>query len=148
MDKSVLISIQPYWCSQIVNGDKTLEIRKSKPKLPTPFKCYIYCTKGDKYNPLEYHRDDGKIVTLNGKIIGEFICDNIEEISVPYPAYQNELPKRILEESCTTYLYLHRYALISNDCNLFAWHISDLKIYNEPKEMKGRVPQSWKYVEE
>lgn len=42
--KTVLISIQPKWCELILSGDKTLEIRKNKPKLITPFKCYIYCT--------------------------------------------------------------------------------------------------------
>lgn len=44
--KSVLISIHPKWCEKIANGEKTIEVRKTKPKLDTPFKCYIYCTKG------------------------------------------------------------------------------------------------------
>lgn len=42
MDKSVLISIRPKWCEKIVNGEKTIEVRKTRPKLQTPFKCYIY----------------------------------------------------------------------------------------------------------
>ena len=42
--KSVLISIQPKWCELIANGKKTVEIRKTKPKIDTPFKAYIYCT--------------------------------------------------------------------------------------------------------
>ena len=45
MNKAVLISIQPKWCKLIANGKKTIEIRKSRPKLATPFKCYIYCTR-------------------------------------------------------------------------------------------------------
>ena len=45
--KEVLISIQPRWCKLIANGKKTVEVRKTKPKLETPFKAYIYCTKGD-----------------------------------------------------------------------------------------------------
>ena len=44
MSKSVLISIQPEWCYRILSGEKTIEIRKNKPNLTTPFKCYIYCT--------------------------------------------------------------------------------------------------------
>ena len=44
--KSVLISIKPKWCELIANGEKTIEVRKTKPKLETPFKCYIYCAKG------------------------------------------------------------------------------------------------------
>lgn len=35
---------------------------------------------------------------------------------------------------------------------IFGWHISDLKIYDEPKELSEfgltRSPQSWCYVEE
>lgn len=44
MSKAVLISIRPKWCEKIVNGEKTIEIRKTRPRLETPFKCYIYCT--------------------------------------------------------------------------------------------------------
>lgn len=44
MDKSVLISIRPEWCELIVSGEKTIEVRKTRPKLDMPFKCYIYCT--------------------------------------------------------------------------------------------------------
>ena len=49
MDKSVLISIRPKWCEKIVNGEKTIEVRKTRPKLQTPFKCYIYCTMDHPY---------------------------------------------------------------------------------------------------
>ena len=31
--KSVLISIQPKWCELIASGQKTVEVRKSKPKM-------------------------------------------------------------------------------------------------------------------
>lgn len=40
MSKAVLISIRPKWCEKIINGDKTIEVRKTRPKLDTPFKCY------------------------------------------------------------------------------------------------------------
>lgn len=42
--KAVLISIRPKWCEKIASGEKKIEVRKSRPKLQTPFKCYIYCT--------------------------------------------------------------------------------------------------------
>jgi predicted transcriptional regulator len=44
VSKAVLISIQPKWCEKIANGKKTVEVRKNRPKLETPFKCYIYFT--------------------------------------------------------------------------------------------------------
>ncbi len=43
--KSVLLSIKPEYCFLIADDIKTIEVRKIKPKLDTPFKCYIYCTK-------------------------------------------------------------------------------------------------------
>lgn len=43
--KSVLLSIKPKYCELIAKGKKTIEVRKSMPKLDTPFKCYIYMTK-------------------------------------------------------------------------------------------------------
>lgn len=48
MSKAVLISIRPEWCEKIVNGRKTIEVRKTRPKMDTPFKCYIYCTKPEE----------------------------------------------------------------------------------------------------
>lgn len=79
---NILISIKPQWCNLILNGRKTLEIRKSKPNLTTPFRCYIYCSEKNAQNPhhiLEIHNLDGKIIKANGKVIGEFICDYIKE---------------------------------------------------------------------
>ena len=42
MSKAVLISIRPEWCEKIINGRKNIEVRKTRPKMDTPFKCYIY----------------------------------------------------------------------------------------------------------
>lgn len=45
MSKAVLISILPNWVEKICSGEKTIEVRRTRPKIETPFKCYIYCTK-------------------------------------------------------------------------------------------------------
>ncbi|MGN0688940.1 MAG: hypothetical protein ACI4KH_00810 [Oscillospiraceae bacterium] len=42
--KSILMAIHPEFCCLIVSGQKTIEIRKIIPKLKTPFKVYVYCT--------------------------------------------------------------------------------------------------------
>lgn len=77
--KAVLISIRPEWCEKIASGEKTIEVRKKRPKLPTPFKCYIYMTKQKK-------GEDGWIAAVcaenrcyygAGSVIGEFVCDEI-----------------------------------------------------------------------
>ena len=80
MSKAVMLSIRPKWCEKIIIGRKTMELRKSVPKLEVPFKCYIYCTMPDTKDPhniLELHGADGKIRKANGKVIGEFTCDRI-----------------------------------------------------------------------
>ena len=45
MSKAVMLSIRPKWVEKIASGEKTIEVRKTRPKLETPFKCYIYCTR-------------------------------------------------------------------------------------------------------
>lgn len=83
--KAVLISIKPKWCKLIMDGQKTVEIRKSRPKIETPFKCYIYCTENkDTHDLLELHTNDGKIKKMNGKVIGEFVCDRISEYEMEW----------------------------------------------------------------
>ena len=49
MSKAVMLSIRPKWCKKIVNGEKTIEVRKTRPNIATPFKCYIYCTMDHPY---------------------------------------------------------------------------------------------------
>lgn len=98
MDKAVLISIQPKWCELIASGEKTLEVRKTSPKLEPPFKCYIYCTNkrpflvwGDVFRgnwEIEftslygYNRKEAEKIwdVFNGKVIGEFTCNKILSI--------------------------------------------------------------------
>lgn len=149
--KAVLISIQPKWCELIAAGKKILEVRKTRPKLETPFKCYIYCTLSGSN---EFFKDDlngdvaawnrGKWGERKGNVIGEFICDNIMCFDVPYPAFQSKMDKRIIEESCCTYWQLHRYAY--HDA-LYGWHISNLKIYDKPKKIREFCFPEEKYCE-
>ena len=129
--KAVMISIQPQYVDKIISGKKTIEVRKSRPNTGTPFKCYIYETKGKKQywsQPLPIPYFEGK-----GKVIGEFICDCIEEFkvfengSVQYWNYNN------LEKSCLTYDEISNY--IGKNKKGYALYILDLKIYDKPKEI-------------
>lgn len=120
MSKAVLISIKPKWCERIATKRKTIELRKSKPNLKPPFKCYIYCTKF-KY---------GEIVCFpqwkTGKVIGEFVCDGILSHCEMANADIAE------QQSCVRREKIFQYA---NGKEVFGWHISDLMIYDEPKEL-------------
>ena len=122
--KSVLISIRPKWCELIASGEKTIEVRKTKPKIETPFKCYIYCTQ-DKYVEFVNHNN----WRGNGKVIGEFIC---KSTSIFHPK-SITCESSIKKASCLTVQALIDYA--GNKEHIWGWHISDLKIYDKPKEL-------------
>lgn len=195
-NKAVLISIQPKWCELILKGKKTVEVRKTRPKLETPFKCYVYQTKGkeklidiikdgdDCYGET-YHgkpvfiktREDSRYAGLferEQKVIGEFVCDRIDTIDIIDDSTMtyirvNQLSQlsqysdvRITAETCLNINQLQHYL---DDKKGYGWHISDLKIYDDPKklsEFEGlrktkfgyepieikKPPQSWYYVEE
>ncbi len=203
MSKAVMISIRPKWCEKICSGEKTIEVRKTRPKLETPFKCYIYCTKakgrlveilkdGDENYGEIYHGkpvfiklDEGSVCDMWGKrlkVIGEFTCDRIYELKPRSPggSYyvkgESQLTTNdVARQSCLTLKDMHEYLQAKVG---YGWHISDLVIYDEPKELSEfqratdpcdschaeytwectgckklsgdikRAPQSWGYVEE
>lgn len=177
MAKAVLISIQPKWCELIASGKKTVEVRKTQPKLETPFKCYIYMTSGDASIPdgkgMVHHHSGGRCV------IGEFVCDGIyavlahPDIFAGHPMFYDHT----IKAACLTNEEVERY---SEGKDLCGWHISGLVIYDRAKKLsefmkpcgsdlycescamfsesrdlcgnKARVlyraPQSWCYVDE
>ena len=136
MSKAVLISIRPKWVEKIANGEKTIEVRKTRPKLDTPFKAYIYCTMPDAKDPhniLELHGADGKIRKANGKVIGEFTCDRIDRLAPandPYGIY--DIGDDYVLQTCLGNGALWDYG---HGTPLYGWHISDLRIYDAPKKL-------------
>ena len=163
MNKAVMLSIRPKWVEKIASGEKTIEVRKTRPKMNTPFKCYIYCTS---QGCNEFFRVDlggdvakwnrGKWADRKGKVIGEFTCDRIYEL-----APLNHAPDDVEKQACLTREEIVNYLKGTGH----GWHISDLLIYDQPRELseftglrtfKGgfelrkidRPPQSWCYVEE
>lgn len=163
MKRAVLISINPKWCELIASGKKTIEVRKTKPKLLPPFKCYIYCTQTDELM---------KYPGWPGRVIGEFTCDWCDPFQ-PRRADFAELSLGSLVQPRELYEY-------AKGKTLYGWHITGLKLYAEPMEISEfkrwnrteqtapcahvyalyspcesctecnlkRAPQSWTYVEE
>lgn len=127
--KAVLISIQPKWCELIASGKKTVEVRKTRPKLETPFKVYIYRTKG-----VVKHLVNGKWFNMEvgGTVIGEFICNNVECFTMDYRR-DDEQTQRISKLSCVDMTSLMEYE--ANSPCLYGWHISNLVIYDDPKPL-------------
>lgn len=132
--KSVLISIQPRWCELIASGKKTIEVRKTRPKLETPFKVYIYETQGRTETPF-VDEEGHHIFKGRGQVIGEFVCDRIDAFSVPYPAWfahMDDKTKSIIVDACLTPNAVHAY---NGTRKTYGWHISNLVIYDKPKEL-------------
>ncbi len=143
---SVLISIRPEWCEKIASGQKTVEVRKTKPKLKTPFMCYIYCVDG---NTLYKSNADGAIrqyrkkahetfqhhTVMNKKVIGEFVCDAVFPISVTYSDENSRIALREFPYTGMTDRQIMDY--LGNGKTGYGWHISNLVIYDIPLEIGG-----------
>ncbi len=121
MSKAVLISIRPKWVEKITNGEKTIEVRKTRPKLDTPFKCYIYCTNSGVATGMW-----GK----HGKVVGEFTCNTVTNLFSNSRFWLNE--DDVLQ-TCLSAAEIRKYADGAN--GLYGWHISNLKIYDAPKKL-------------
>lgn len=139
--ESILISINPKHCANIVSGKKTIEIRKSSPLLAsTPFKCFIFCRKYEPFHPTCYCWVSQVNYIGNGKVVGEFICDDIAELDGSFFDEQEERDteeiSEFLRDSCMTYSELCDYV---GDKTFYAWHISDLVVYDKPKELRDFV---------
>lgn len=128
MIKAVLISIRPKWCEKIASGEKMIEVRKTRPKLDTPFKCYIYCSQSG---------DARRLVGERGKVIGEFTCDRIDEydddtiFSFRHEDYArwNDFD---LDRAC---MHPEDFQIYADGKWLYGWHISGLRIYHQPREL-------------
>ena len=139
--KSVLISIQPKYCELIVNGKKTIEVRKTAPK-EEPFKAYIYCTKAKsqwRFSNYEgaYENSAGEIVYAQRHIIGEFVCDKVYSIKNRGSRFsvadeEQSVTNEIARQSCLDYDDMVGYL---GNKDGYGLHITALKIYDKPKEL-------------
>lgn len=163
MAKAVLISIRPEWVEKILAGEKKMEVRKTRPNMETPFKCYIYCTKSGVAMGMW-----GK----HGKVVGEFTCDKVTNL---FSNSRFWLDEDYVLQTCLSAAEIRKYANGAN--GLYGWHISKLEIYDDPKQLNRfkpwnreckyndlgfaipncgtcqdcivkKPPQSWCYVEE
>lgn len=113
-----LYSINRPHTDNIKSGLKLWEIRKSKPNIPVPFPAFIYETK----------KKGGC-----GKVIGEFICDEIIQIRVFENGTIQDWNGNCLERACISYDEMANY--IGFGKIGYGLQISNLKIYDKPKEL-------------
>lgn len=163
--KKILISVRPKWVEKICHVigkeeagkpiyEKRIEVRKSAPK-EVPFKGYIYMTRPKKYykcgtvitsdellwlvngkvemgDGFKFLADGDEYQCLNGRIIGEFICDKVDEYTFSYYEAEYRVTHDEQKAMCLNQPELIQYG---KGKTLYGWHISDLKIYDKPKEL-------------
>lgn len=156
--KSILISIKPKYVAKILNGKKTIEIRKTMPKCDLPIDVYIYCTKEETLEYIydcndnfgDYISHKGKCwedEPLNGKVVAKFTLNKVEEIKASGCYEDLSFGKGKLIESYIT-KSLDEQSLLEESCLIeeeldeyldgkdgYAWHISNLEIFDRPKEL-------------
>lgn len=146
--QEVLISIQPQWVEKILNGEKTIEIRKTMPKCEFPCKVYIYCTKSkptlqyfynwQNYKPVSEHSTWAAGRTLNvgecanGKVVAEFTLNGVVKFNIESIMFLGK-QQELMQKSKLGGLSLRKY--LGNGVG-YAWGIDNLKIYDKPKELK------------
>ena len=105
---------------------KNVELRKIRPRLKVPFPAFIY----------ETAKNGGR-----GKVVGEFICDQIYTVAKDISKYMyigdDELDYFSEAEEKGLDICLSDYELDSylNNGLGYGLHISDLVIYDKPKEL-------------
>ena len=136
--KAILMSIKPKWCEKIFSGEKTVEVRKTAPKLELPFKVYVYRTK-DKVGKAIINEVLNSVYG-GGKVVGEFVCDKVIkygydviscakfEVNGAYVKEEN----RYNAGACLSAEEMYEY---SNGKTLCGWHITEPKLYEQPKEL-------------
>lgn len=151
--RAILLSVRPEWCKKILSGEKTVEIRKSCPAHGTPFKVYIYCTLAgsdslfvDALNRDVAAWNRGGWPEKKGRVIGEFTCKKITGLThvgetgswepaslyVMAPGSYYKPADELLEAACMSKETAEKYLKGRDGCG---WHISDLKIYDNPKPL-------------
>ena len=137
----ILISIKPQWCQKIFNGEKTIEVRRTRPKLEPPFEVFVYQTKirfkvrawQENFQSMVF-TPNGGAENGNGKVIGSFVCDKVYKIVPDGEYYSNgyDIDDDMLSETCLGRGYLTGYGL---GYTLYGWHITAPTLFDKPKEL-------------
>lgn len=163
--KAILMPIRPVHAAKALNGYETDEIHRTAPKewvdylsgkikeKPKPMTAYIYCTKkgglmrdvtpATTYfisSPVGPVTSD-KSKRLEGKVVAKFTLSDIEKVhydgwSDHFYIEKNDVRTDVLSTSGLTYKALKDY-YFRNEFKMrcYAYHISDLVIFDKPKEL-------------
>ena len=137
--KAIMISIKPEFVQKILNGNKTIEILKTKPSCEIPCKVYIYCTKGksDKDSLVVSHSLPAIMpYRANERVVAEFTLNKVDilerDLNDWLPKNRYDISNELLKD-----INLNQEQLwnCGQGKTLYAWYIDNLKIYDKPKEL-------------
>ena len=152
--KAILISIKPKWVAKILNGEKSIEIRKTMPKCELPIDVYVYCTKekntflGRNHNGFELVKGDYNHFkptpdkwAVNGKVVAKFTLKKVEPIVKSYHNYwgglyysQDLTEINLLDKAQISREEIGKYLENSKG---YAWYIDNLVIFDKPKKIRN-----------
>lgn len=155
--KKILLSVYPKYCKLIFNSEKTIEVRRTRPKLEPPFEVLVYETKGKtKYwsQPLPIPYTEG-----GGKVIGSFVCDKIDmfdsewseyayscaphDIPCAMPMSEEKAIRICQEKGCLTLEDIIDY-FGDEEWRAYFWNITEPKLFDKPKELSEfYIPCKW-----
>lgn len=162
--KAVILSLRPQWCEKIFNGSKSIEVRKTCPKLEPPFEVLVYCTMPKErwsvghqifYNDTLYTLPTGELKIgdalelmadwmrkynednfLNGKVIGSFVCDRIVDIQSNGDDCGNYWHE--WDDECGIEAMCLSYEELETYLGKsvgYGWHITEPKLFDKPREL-------------
>ena len=126
--KAIMISIKPKWVVKILNGEKTIEIRKTLPKCDLPIDVYIYCTKSKYFGYISKR--------YIGKVVAKFTLRKVDTIKEEGKGIEWCYVGTDFDKTCLDFCELDTYlnAKKNGVCG-YGWHISNLEIFDKPKEL-------------
>lgn len=138
--KAILMSIKPQWCEKIFNGSKTIEVRKTVPRLETPFTVYMYETLGKRTSCRQCairqkctFRSPFGCYEGAGAVVGSFVCDRIDEYTFSNYEARYRINDVDIAKTCLNHPELIAYG---KGKPLYGWHITEPKLFDEPLELK------------
>ena len=129
----IVLSIQPKWAEKIYSREKIFEVRKSELDWFSP---------NPDCRPLIYLYEISPVKKITGFVFLHWIygVDRVQIIEA-----DKCINKNLLKGSCLTREELIKY---SNGKDLYFWELKDPFKFDIPQDIKGSVPQSWRYLKE
>lgn len=127
--KGIILSIHPKWAEKIYSGEKIFEVRKTE---------LDWYANNPDHRPLIYLYETSPIKKITGFVFLHWIHQVDKEEIIHSPA-------NLVNGSCLSQEELIKY---SSGKDLYFWQLKDPYKFDTPQDIKGSIPQSWRYLKE